>query len=199
MIGVCSQLAMQAKRANIRRILIARAMGDKGFVNNRQRVFLRLAGEFADGKSIFAKVAFLFETDVLHNNLIAQIAPIYLAELSHEPGPVQPGPQPITRNYSDTESVPTECKRLKTDEKRASRRSSGPPPLRLEASHVRRLEALGTGGNFEFDRLALVQRLVTIRLDGREVDENIFATLALNETKAFTCVEPLNCSLFFHV
>jgi len=90
-------------------------------------------------------------------------------------------------------------------QKAENRRKKGGPdqnparPHGLEASHVRRLEALRTGGHFELDRLAFVQRLVTIRLDGREMDENIFATLALNETKAFTCVEPLNCSLFFHV
>jgi len=77
------------------------------------------------------------------------------------------------------------CKRLKTDEKRAS--------------HVRRLEALGAFGHFKLDRLAFIERLIALGLDGREMDENIFATLSLYETKAFTSVEPLYCSLFFHV
>jgi hypothetical protein len=91
---------------------------------------------------------------------------------------------------------------LQIAEKRRKKGEPGiarPAPFRLEASHVRRLQALGTGGHFELDRLALIERLVAIRLDGRKMDENVLATLSLYESKAFTCVEPLYCSLFFHV
>ena len=161
-------------------------MSHKSFVENGQRVIERFAGNLANGKCVFSSIVFFFEADVLDDYLITQIAPVSgfpLARISI-----------VTRN-----EFRWGCKRLKTDEKRAGRIKIRPAPYGLEASHVRRLEALRTGGHFELDRLAFVQRLVTIRLDGREVDENIFATLALNETKAFTCVEPLHCSLFFHV
>src|SRR3989442_15125690 len=67
----------------------------------------------------------------------------------------------------------------------------------LEASDVRRLQALGAGGHFEFNRLAFVQRLVPLRLDGGKVDENVLAGLALDESESLTGVEPLHCSLFF--
>src|SRR2546422_5660392 len=67
----------------------------------------------------------------------------------------------------------------------------------LEASDVRRLQALGAGGHFEFNRLAFVQRFVPLRLDGGKVDENVLAGLALDEPESLTGVEPLHCSLFF--
>ena len=70
--------------------------------------------------------------------------------------------------------------------------------LRLEASDVRSLQALGALGDFEFNRLAFVQRLVAIRLDGGEMDENVLAGLALDEPKTLAGIEPLHCSLFSH-
>src|SRR3989442_12155197 len=69
---------------------------------------------------------------------------------------------------------------------------------RLEASDVRGLQALGAGGDFEFNGLPFVQRLVPLRLDGGEVYENVFAGLALDESESLAGVEPLYCSLFFH-
>jgi hypothetical protein len=72
-------------------------------------------------------------------------------------------------------------------------------PLRLQAGDVRRLQALGAGGHFEFNRLAFVQRFVPIRRDGGKVDENVLAGLALDESKAFAGVKPLHCSLFFQL
>ena len=70
--------------------------------------------------------------------------------------------------------------------------------LRLEAGDVRCLQALGAAGNFEFNRLAFVQRLVSLRLNGGEMDENILAGLALNESESLAGIEPLHCSLFSH-
>ena len=67
----------------------------------------------------------------------------------------------------------------------------------LQRLNVRGLQALGAADDFEFDRLAVVQRLVAIRLDRGKVYEYIFSGLALDETKAFAGVKPLHCSLFF--
>ena len=67
----------------------------------------------------------------------------------------------------------------------------------LEGLDVRGLQALGTLGDFEFNRLAIIQRLVAISHDCREMDENVLSTLALDESKALAGIEPLHCSLFF--
>src|ERR1700729_4224191 len=67
----------------------------------------------------------------------------------------------------------------------------------LEGWAVRGLQALGALGHFEFNRLAIIQRLVAISHNGGEVNEYIFTTLALDESKALARVEPLHCSLFF--
>jgi len=68
----------------------------------------------------------------------------------------------------------------------------------LERLDVRGLQALGALGNFEFNRLAVIQRLVAISHDRGEMDENVLAALALDESKALAGVEPLHYSLFFH-
>ena len=67
----------------------------------------------------------------------------------------------------------------------------------LEGLDVRGLQALGTLGDFEFNRLAIIQRLVAISHDRGEVDENVLSTLALDESKALAGIEPLHCTLFF--
>jgi len=72
-------------------------------------------------------------------------------------------------------------------------------PMLLETGDVRSLQALRTRGDFEFDCLAFVQRLIAIPLNSGEVDENVFARLSLDETKAFTGIKPLYCSLFFQL
>jgi hypothetical protein len=79
--------------------------------------------------------------------------------------------------------------------------SGGPAALnytKLQAGDVRCLQALGARRDLEFNRLAFVQRLVSISLNSGEMDENIFAGLALDESEALASIEPLNCSLFFH-
>ena len=89
-------------------------------------------------------------------------------------------------------------KSLSQDKKKAS-----PPlassPFDLEAGYVRSLQALGALCDFEFNRLAFVQRLVAISLNCGEVDENVLAGLALDEPKTLTRIEPLYCSLFFQL
>src|SRR6266852_120163 len=67
----------------------------------------------------------------------------------------------------------------------------------LEGLDVRGLQALGALGDFEFNRLAIIQRLVAISHDRGEMDENVLTALALDESKALAGIEPLHCSLFF--
>jgi hypothetical protein len=69
----------------------------------------------------------------------------------------------------------------------------------LQACDVGRLQALGAARDFELNRLAVVQRFVTIPHDRGEMDENVLAGLALDESKALAGVKPLNCSLFLQL
>jgi hypothetical protein len=71
--------------------------------------------------------------------------------------------------------------------------------LPLEGGDARCLQALGAGGHLELNRLPFVQRFVPLRLNRGEVDENVLAGLALDESKALAGIEPLNCSLFFQL
>ena len=67
----------------------------------------------------------------------------------------------------------------------------------LQRLDVRRLQALGAADDFEFNRLAIVQRLIAISHNRGEMDENVLTALALDESKALAGVKPLHCSLFF--
>jgi hypothetical protein len=67
----------------------------------------------------------------------------------------------------------------------------------LEGLDVRGLQALWSLGNLEFNRLAVIQRLIAISHNRGEMHEHIFSTLALDETEALAGVKPLHCSLFF--
>jgi len=82
-------------------------------------------------------------------------------------------------------------------EKRADSRCE-PAPVGLESGNVCGLQTLWTTSDFKFNRLAFVQRFVTISLNGGEVYEYIFAGLALDESKALAGVKPFHGSLFFH-
>jgi hypothetical protein len=68
-----------------------------------------------------------------------------------------------------------------------------------KSGNVRGLEALWTLGNFKFNSLTFVQRFVAVSLNGRKVNENVLARLALDEPKALAGIEPLDCPLFSHV
>jgi hypothetical protein len=85
--------------------------------------------------------------------------------------------------------------------KRAAHRSAPPVcyfcEVKLEGLYVRGLQALGALGDFEFNRLAIIQRLVAISHNRGEMDENVLTALALDETEALAGIEPLHCSLFF--
>src|SRR5438067_5088895 len=68
----------------------------------------------------------------------------------------------------------------------------------LDADNVRGLETFGTLQQIELHRFALVKRAISIFLDGRKMDENVFPGGALNETVAFRSIEPLYCALLSH-
>jgi hypothetical protein len=64
--------------------------------------------------------------------------------------------------------------------------------------NVGSLQTLRSADNLEFNGLSLVEGAVAVALDGGEMDENVLAALALDETKSFAGVKPLHCTLFFH-
>jgi hypothetical protein len=69
--------------------------------------------------------------------------------------------------------------------------------VELEGGDVRGLQALGSLGYLEFNRLAIIQRLIAISHNRGKMYEYIFTALALDETEALAGVKPLHCSLFF--
>jgi hypothetical protein len=69
----------------------------------------------------------------------------------------------------------------------------------LESGDVRSLQTFRSLGHVEFNRLAFVQRFVSLRLNRGEMDENVLAGLPLDESKTLTGVKPLYCSLFFQL
>jgi hypothetical protein len=60
------------------------------------------------------------------------------------------------------------------------------------------LQTLWARGHVKFDGLTIVERLVSVSLDGGEMDKNVLATLALDKSKTLARIEPLYSSLFFH-
>jgi hypothetical protein len=72
-------------------------------------------------------------------------------------------------------------------------------PFGLEGGDVRCLQALWTLSDIEFDRLPLGERPVPVSLNRGEVHENILTGLALDESESLAGIEPLYCSLFFHL
>lgn len=60
----------------------------------------------------------------------------------------------------------------------------------FDYSYVHSLFALGTAADFELDLLSFVERLETVRDDAREVNEDLFAVLARDESVAFLAIEP---------
>jgi len=58
------------------------------------------------------------------------------------------------------------------------------------------LEALGSLDHVKLHRLAFLKAAESVRLDGREMHENIVAGLTADKTEALGVVKPLYCSLF---
>src|SRR5262245_19816643 len=62
----------------------------------------------------------------------------------------------------------------------------------LDDRNVRRLQALLALNDLELDALSLLEGLVAVHRDGREVDENVLALSALDEAVALLVREPLD-------
>src|SRR6266567_6322313 len=67
-----------------------------------------------------------------------------------------------------------------------------------DAENVGRAQPFGALLAFKLNGLAFIQGLVTLLLDGGEVDEDIFARVALDEAITLGAVEPLHYTLFLH-
>ena len=68
----------------------------------------------------------------------------------------------------------------------------------LQRLNVGSLQTLRPADHLELNGLAFVQRTIAIRLNCGEMDENVLASLALDESEPLAGVKPLHCSLFFH-
>src|ERR1700730_10904128 len=66
----------------------------------------------------------------------------------------------------------------------------------LRCGDVFSLIALGSLFDLELNHLAFVKCLVSLHLYGGEVNEHVFARLALDESIPFRCVKPLHYTLF---
>src|SRR6478609_5064508 len=70
---------------------------------------------------------------------------------------------------------------------------------RLCRRDVSGLQALGTLCHFELHPGAFIQGAISLRLDRREVNEDVFPVLPLDKAISLGCVKPLHCSFFFHL
>src|SRR5438093_5974285 len=66
----------------------------------------------------------------------------------------------------------------------------------LEHLHVLCLKALGAFHDVELYPLTFLQATETVAADGREMHENVFASLTADEAEALGVVKPFHCSLF---
>jgi hypothetical protein len=69
-------------------------------------------------------------------------------------------------------------------------------PISGAADHVRGVESFGSLLAFELDRVALVQSLISVLLNSREVYEDILTSGTLDEPISFGSVEPLDHAIF---
>jgi hypothetical protein len=76
----------------------------------------------------------------------------------------------------------------------------GPEVIRprwvLKLNHVCRLESLRSPHDFELDGRTFLKATIAVSLDRRKVDEDVLATLPLDETIPLAGIEPLYGSLF---
>src|SRR3954467_4588815 len=64
---------------------------------------------------------------------------------------------------------------------------------------VGRLQTLGALCHFEFYLSAFIQASISLRLNRREVHEDVLSVFPLDKAVALGCVEPLHCTFFFHL
>ena len=69
-------------------------------------------------------------------------------------------------------------------------------PISGAAYHVRGVESFGSLLAFELDRIALVQSLVSVFLNSREVYKDVLTSGTLDKTVSFSSVEPLDHAIF---
>src|SRR5258706_7489218 len=68
----------------------------------------------------------------------------------------------------------------------------------LDLGDVAGLRALGAVDDFEFDRLAFLERAEAVALNGGVVHEDVAASVTLDEPVAFGVVEPLDLACDTH-
>src|SRR3954454_470191 len=64
---------------------------------------------------------------------------------------------------------------------------------------VGRLQTFGPLRHLELDASALIQGAISLRLNRREVHEDVLSVFTLDEAIALGRVEPLHCTFFFHL
>src|ERR1035437_3295287 len=69
----------------------------------------------------------------------------------------------------------------------------------LSRYDVGSLQTLGTRRHCELHPGAFIQGAVSLRLDRREVHEDVFSVLPLDKAVALSRVKPLHCTFFFHL
>jgi hypothetical protein len=73
---------------------------------------------------------------------------------------------------------------------------TAPDPISGAAYHVRGVESLGSLLAFELDRIALVQSLISVFLNSREVYKDVLTSGTLDKPISFGSVEPLDHAIF---
>jgi hypothetical protein len=69
-------------------------------------------------------------------------------------------------------------------------------PISGAAYHVRGVESFGSLLAFELDRITLVQSLISVLLNGREVYKDVLTSGTLDKPISFGSVEPLDHAIF---
>jgi hypothetical protein len=69
-------------------------------------------------------------------------------------------------------------------------------PISGAADHVRGVQSLGSLLAFELDRVSLVQSLISVLLNCREVYEDVLTSGTLDKPISFGSVEPLDHAIF---
>jgi hypothetical protein len=71
--------------------------------------------------------------------------------------------------------------------------------LKLDSLNVLGLPTLRSLHHIELDRLAFLKRAETARLNGRKVNEDVFAIGAADESETLGIIKPLDCTLFHNI
>src|SRR5258706_8734756 len=102
-----------------------------------------------------------------------------------------PGPKPRPRALDHTPACKVRPKKPR-DGARGHRPVCDVVPEDSGPANARSLQSLRAASHVELHGLALGERLETVALNRREMDENVLAAFLGNETKALRLVEPLH-------